>query len=701
MMTFPTLGDVPPVLRQDLELLVTNNAADGTPNWILHDPLSNRFYFLSEHDAELLPYIEHADIEQAALQASQRLKRDVTDEDIETLRHFLRQHQLVLADSTQETLFAERNAQKPSWFSKVAKSYLFFRLPIWKPDRFLTRTLPTVEKIFNFYTLSLIAIFAVIGIYLALRQSDLFFASFLHLFSIEGFATYLAAIVIVKTLHEFGHAYMAKKQGCKVSVMGIAFLVGFPVLYTDTTDSWRLMSRRKRMSIGIAGVGVEILVAAIAIFAWSLMPDGVLRSVTFLIATTTWLISIFINLNPLMRFDGYYLLSDWWQIPNLEPRSHALGRWKLRKFLLGIDIPPPETPQLKMLIYSYSIWIYRFFLFLGIALLVYYFFFKALGILLFVIEIIYFIGRPIWNEVMAWWQLKEHLSWNKHTVRTVILITLGLGIFFVPWSSSIDMPAELQHEYSTVYVPVGGQLEQHNLVNNRLLKRNSVLAVLSNSDIEFQIKQAELKIADLEWQHSHLGFDSEMRSRATSITSELAAQLRTLEGLIKQQQQLTIRSENAGIVTDISPDLQVGNWLGEGEALFALRQPNDPSVNAYINEDDLQRVGIGGEAVFYPEEPEWPAVNLTLQRIEEFPIEALDSPNLSSTIGGALATREDDNGRLVPVESIHRLRLLPTALHQQHHSSLRGTVVINAKPESIFAGIQRRIVNILQQESVL
>jgi len=103
----------------------------------------------------------------------------------------------------------------------------------------------------------------------------------------------------------------------------------FPVLYTDTTDAWRLTDKRKRLLIDSGGIIVELTIAAIAIFLWSFLPDGPARSAAFFAATTSWVLSLMVNLNPCMRFDGYYLLGDLFGIQNMQARGFELGRWKM------------------------------------------------------------------------------------------------------------------------------------------------------------------------------------------------------------------------------------------------------------------------------------------------------------------------------------------------------------------------------------
>ena len=196
-----------------------------------------------------------------------------------------------------------------------------------------------------------------------------------------------------------GHGLMTKRFGCRVPAMGVALLVMWPVLWTDTNDAWRLTDRRKRLAIDAAGMLAEITLAVVASLAWSVLPDGPVRTGAFLLSSSTWVLTVLVNVNPLMRFDGYFLLSDLIDVPNLQERGFAIGRWWLRERLFGLRAPVPEQfplPKQRILTaYSLSALIYRFSLFLGIAIVVYHMAFKALGLFLFGVEIWWFIARPI------------------------------------------------------------------------------------------------------------------------------------------------------------------------------------------------------------------------------------------------------------------------------------------------------------------
>jgi len=310
-----------------------------------------------------------------------------------------------------------------------------------------------------------IAGLGIIGLYFTSRQWDQFLATFWHFFTFQGFIFYGITLIALKSLHELGHAFTAHHFGARVPIIGIAFLVMFPVLYTDTTDAWRLRERRKRLLIDGGGMIVELGIACLALFLWSFLPDGPARSLAFFIATTSWTLSLLVNLNPCMRFDGYYLLSDFFNVQNLQKHGFDMGRWKMREILFGLGAPKPSPAaplrEAGLCTYAYITWVYRFFLFIGIAILVHHLFPKAIGIVLFSVEILWFIILPIWREMKNWWSFRMTIL---STRRGRISLTCGiilLAIFALPWQNRISAPALLQPvQHTEIYPASAGYVQQ-------------------------------------------------------------------------------------------------------------------------------------------------------------------------------------------------------------------------------------------------
>jgi putative peptide zinc metalloprotease protein len=693
--------DIPPQLRQDLDIYPVDPDIDGTPAWVLHDRYANRYFRIDEHAVELLNFVNSADAQSISAQATKVLGREVLTEQVEKLLHFLRINNLVAADEVQLDWYRRQSEKmsNPGWFGKLAKSYLFIRFPLWNPDSFLERTLPLVSWLGSRVSFYVIFLSALIGLYIVTRQVDSFLATFIHFFSLTGLSLYLVVLAITKILHELGHAYVAKAYGCRVPVIGVAFLVGWPVLYTDTTDAWKLASRRERMSIGIAGVAVELAIACISLLLWAFVADGPFRSVLFVLTTTTWLLSVMINFNPLMRFDGYYLLSDLLRMPNLEFRSFEMAKWWLREKLFAPGIEAAEPARGNLIGYAFSIWIYRFFLFLGIALLVYHFFFKALGIALFIVEMGYFIVRPLYREVLKWWELRSSMSWNYVTLRSVFILTLLLLVMVVPWNSRVVAPALMDFHYSVLYAPLAGRLQKLNVSPGQLVDEGEFVVQVEAPQLEHEVAQAERYYDELSWRRSSMGFDPEMRQQSLIVNAELYTQNQKLRGLIVKRDQLQLLAPISGVVVDISEDIAVGMWLENGEPLLAVRDDSELLLKAYVDERVINRIKPDMPISFYAEDPAWGKWIGVVDNVEQVGIRELDNLYMASLFGGAIAVREGEQQELLTQESVYLVTMLVEERDAVPKQVLRGHVVIKSDTESLFVGLYRFWLALFQRET--
>ncbi|MGB1801106.1 MAG: hypothetical protein ACPHLK_09800, partial [Gammaproteobacteria bacterium] len=444
-----------PVLRNDLQLIEGPVALDGSPSWIIVDPIRNKYFSIGWLAFQLL---SRWTVGKASLLID-KLKREsaleVNQNDIESMLSFLYANSLTLnpVSGSSHDYYEQYIASKPNFLIWLVHNYLFIKIPLVKPTEFLRRTLIYVQPFFSQTALCLILLTGFFGLYLVGREWESFKSTFLYFFNLQGLFFYFLSLIFIKILHELAHAYTAVRYGCKVPTMGVAFLVMFPILYTDTSDTWRVKSARERIYVGAAGMTIEFYIACIATFCWGFLPDGIFKSAAFILATTSWVLSLAINLNCLMRFDGYYILSDLLGIQNLQKRSFEIGKWRLTELLFGLGLSPPEAlPQSmirKLYIYAFAVAIYRFFLFIGIALLVYYMFFKLLGIILFLIEIIWFIVLPVVKLMLSWWEMRSKIIKSRRFYITATLFLILMIAFIYPWSTSIKVPAVYQSQEKT------------------------------------------------------------------------------------------------------------------------------------------------------------------------------------------------------------------------------------------------------------
>jgi putative peptide zinc metalloprotease protein len=448
-----------PFLRQDLQLLPGSSSEHGSPTWLLYDVLRNKYFSIGRTAFQLISnWSGGIDIDQF-IKKIQNKGLSIKKQDTEDFINFLKINSLIIHSTRHDVglLVKEKESQEKNWLIRLIHNYLFFRIPLVKPDKWLKQTLPLARLFSSKLTRYTIYILGAIGLYLVVQQWEYFLKTFLYFFTWDGFIFYALALFFIKALHELGHAYTAKHFGCNVPSMGLAMLVFFPFLYTDTTNAWRLRNQKDRLKIDLSGVSVELHLALLSTFIWAILPDGTMKSIAFFIATTGWIASLAINISPFMKFDGYYVLSDWLKADNLQPRSFALAKWKLRRFLFDFKDAPPELLENSriniFIIYAWFTWLYRFTLFIGLAFLIYNYAFKVLGIFLFAVEIIWFIGLPIFKEILTWYKMKSQITFSLKTFRTIFIIIILFLTFFYPWQSNITLPAIYSSENFTTLYP--------------------------------------------------------------------------------------------------------------------------------------------------------------------------------------------------------------------------------------------------------
>ncbi|MBV8840313.1 MAG: HlyD family efflux transporter periplasmic adaptor subunit, partial [Alphaproteobacteria bacterium] len=628
-------GALPP-LREEIGIFPGPTALDGSPTWTLHDPIVNRFFRLGWPEFEIISRWRAATVDVVVERVNRETTLEIESDDVEQLRRFLFSSDLLRVSSPQATAYLVGKAQRlrhgiGKW---LLHNYLFMRIPLARPDRFLTATYPYVRGLFSRGVALAILLIGIVGLYLVARQWDVFLDTFVDMFTLQGAVAFAITLGFLKIVHELGHAYTAKRFGCRVPTMGVALLVMVPVLYTDVNESWKLTARRQRLAIGIAGVTAELCCAAIAMCAWGFLPNGAARSAAFLVATSTWITTVMINLSPFMRYDGYYVLSDFLETPNLHSRAFALARWWLRERLLALgDAPPEDLPlsrQRLLVFFAFLTWAYRFALFLGIAAVIYHFAIKALGVVMMAVEIGYFLVRPIAAEAVAWWRRRADMRWNVRSVLTLAGIAALLVLLVVPWRSTIEAPAVLKsRDHVDVFAPeFGARIATIAATDGQGVQKGTLLFGLVSPDLDYKIAHAHDEIGILEWQMNARGLDPELLARSQVTEREYEAALAEYRGLLSQKAQLEVKTPLAGKVVDLAENLEPGIWVAAKSRLASVIDPRTIKVEAYVDESDLERVSVGDAATFRSDADSRLEVPLTVVEIARASTRTLPDPYL-------------------------------------------------------------------------
>lgn len=712
-----------PRLRK--ELVITRGGTDfnDNPTWIIHDPHDNRFFHIGYLEYQIYSRWELAIPAEIVSAVNDETTMDICEEDIKHFLVFLSQNCLIVQSHKSVYHYSKlaTAGTEESFFKKAAKNYVFFRIPLIHPDRFLTVTAPYIKWIFSKTTFYVMCILAFFCLYLFSRQWDTFITTFSDILNWQGAFLFAIALIISKLFHEFGHAYQCKLNGVKVPTMGVAFMLLWPLLYTDTSESWKIPEPKKRLAISIAGMQMEIYLAVIASLLWNFVPDGPARTAIFFIAAASWIVSLFINLSPFLRFDGYHVLSDLLGARNLQTRSFKVTKWWIRELLFGLNHPMPEplNPKQKrtFIIYAILTWLYRFFLFLAIALLIYHFFFKLLGILLFIFEVYLLIALPIFREIKVWWHLRHEVSVNRNIGITVGFTLLVGAIFFTPWYSTLRLPATLSYQYQSIFSPEGAELEAINIHNGDYVKQGQKLVQLNSPEIDVEIKKTQHQIEQIKWQLRSVFAQQKDLQNLGILQRELARAKTKLLGLEKQHAKLKITAPHSGYIANLETALHPGRWVAKNQLLMTIINPENAEITAFVSSRHLNQITINQEGKFIPEninksKIKGLVVDIDYQQSRQISAGKQElhtgllgsSLNISlpayhaSVYGGQIPVRMDAKNNLIPESSVYRIILMPTEHHALQHVE-RGTVFMNGAPQSLASRLGKLIGAVFIRES--
>ena len=691
------LTDLPlPPLREDLRLCEAADNHEGEPAWMIHDAVVNRFYRIGWLEFECLlrwGQTPRQISEQVARDSA--LKPDV--EQVLALRTFLEHHHLLRPGPEQVArLQAASEARTWSSWRWWLHHYLFFRIPLLRPQAALQRLADTLSWLFHPLTGLLVAGMTVLGIILVMQQWDTFTHAVVESFSSEGLLSFALALVTAKTLHELGHALVATRLGLRVGHMGVAFLVLWPMLYTDTGESWKLKRAHQRLAIAAAGIITELSLAGLATLGWALCDDGALRNALLYLATTSWVLTLALNASPFMRFDGYFILSDLLDFPNLHERASAVARVAMRRSLLGLDEAWPEpfpAGQRRLLAaFAFATWLYRLVLFLGIAVAVYLFFFKLLGIVLFTVELAWFIALPVKRELSHWWQQRTRIPGQR---KRLFYLLSGLSVLALalPWHSQVDAVGVARAEHQLrVYTPYPARLK--NLHPAGQVKAGDVLAVLDEPDLAARMRSSEASARSYQARLSGLLADPAGLTEDAATLQRLNVQNEEARAARSEIARLNLQAPFAGVWLDLPPDWRAGQWVNRQEPLGMLIDPARWQVDAYVAQDQVHHLAVGNSVMFYPEgQPT--ALRGTVLAIASTRAGHLAHRMLSAHFGGPVPTTREP---LVPSKALFQVLVqLDEPLASVRET--RGKLKIDGEKRSVLGELGTWLIGVGLRES--
>ncbi len=657
-----------PVLRLDLEIFSGPEEEDGSPTYVVHDPVLTAFNKIGWEEAMVLMRLRRGQtlfalIRELRQQTTLRAKPDeifALCEDAE--RHGLTENTLVRPP---EELLEALKAKKKSPLGWLIQHYLYFRIPLIRPDALLEKLLPMTRLLVSTTALVFYCLAGLVGLFFLTQRFEAYISTFSYFFNFKGVVAFTAVMMVLKTAHELGHALVAKHYGLRVPTMGVAFMVFFPVAYSDVTDAWRLRHRRARLKIALAGIQVELAVGALAMAGWGLSQPGLFNSVCFILSSTTLISTLLVNLNPAMRYDGYYILSDLWGIDNLSQQSGQFTTWFLRRLLLGLDAPCPihavsRRRQFQMIAYTLYAWHYRFFLYLGIALLVYHKFTKPLGIVLFILEIVVFLLHPAIREIDMLRKQLNRLAINRRLLLTVFILLLSIGWAAMPLPRQSEAPAVfLPADSQTIYSYQSGQVIDVLKRRGNAVAPGEVILKIGSMTLQADIEDLTIAVSQLRSELEDILKSADRLGRVPEVKKQLASAEEALAGLQAQQQQLTIKATITGVVAELDEFIRPGCYVKGNQVIGKIVASEGRRIDAFVSETDATHMVSGKKVMFYPQDRSKPVPGTIegISPIREDSAEVLDIGSLA--IKTLPLTKDGFTDRLIFVESYYKVQIAP------------------------------------------
>ncbi len=473
------------------------------------------------------------------------------------------------ADS--EKLFERYKKRRRREIRSKLMSIMFMRIPLLDPDNFLKRLMPVMKFLVS--PASAIVWLAVVATAtkVVLDDFDAAMEQVQGILAPDNLVLLYLGLVLIKTLHEFGHAVVCRRYGGEVHTMGVMLLVFTPIPYMDATSSWAFRSRWKRAFVGAAGMITEIFVAAVAAFVWAYTGTGTVHSLAYNMMFIASVSTLLFNANPLLRFDGYYILSDLLDIPNLSTRAFKQLRHIGEKYLFGYRDSTSGALNVReatwLSCFGLLSGVYRVLVFTGIVLFVADKFFIA-GLIMAAVCVVSWLIVPI-SRFINYLISSPRLAKTRPRAAAVSLGTLAVVLVFlavIPFPNRFRAPGVLEAvQYLQVVNDAPGYVQAVLTPSGEWVIEGTPLMQLKDQELEFEITATRAQLLET-LQLERVAFQLE-KADLEPIRKRLEVIESRLLDLEQKRADLLVKARQPGIWVAPQSNELVGAWVPRGSLL--------------------------------------------------------------------------------------------------------------------------------------
>jgi len=681
----------------------------GQEWYVVRDPFTNRFFRLRPAAYEFVARLRSTRTVQETWEECVELSPDDApgQEDViqllAQLYHANLLHYDVPADSAK--LFERYKSMRQRETTAKLLNVMFAHFPLLDPDAFLVRLMPLARLVIG--PLGALVWLAVVGFALKLGIED--FPALRQqsqgVLSAGNLPLLYAALVVLKAAHEFGHAFACRRFGGEVHTMGVMLLIFTPLPYMDATSSWSFRSRWKRVFVGAAGILVEVFAAGCATLVWAKTAPGTVHSLAYNVIFIASVSTLLFNGNPLLRFDGYYILSDLIDIPNLHQQCWRHLTHLVERYAFGYrkSYSPAESwgEAAWLLFYGLASRVYRIFVFVRILLFVADRFLLA-GIIMFGVCIVSWLVVPTSKFVRSL-LTSPHLDRSRPraiAVSAAVVTALVLSLYYLPYPDRFRAPGVVEAgEFADVIAESPGAVAQILTPSGQLVRSSQPLIRLHNPDLARDIALTQARLA-------------ENAARLRLALAEMPADTRSVRGRIRvierelallefQQNRLIVTAPRDGVWVSPTLDEMQGVWLDRGTGIGHVLDTSAFRFAAVVTQEEASRL-FADEIVDAQVRVRGCAhvpVEVTSRRVIPAEQTVLPSAALGWFGGGDVAVDVQSAGGRKTVEPFFEVRTSLAAPPEQlvllHGRS--GKIRFELPPRSLLAQWYRKARQLLQK----
>ncbi|MCA9052628.1 MAG: HlyD family efflux transporter periplasmic adaptor subunit [Planctomycetaceae bacterium] len=550
-------------LRADLE--AGTQEYGGKLCYVLKDPVTLSYFRFAPKEYRVLQLLTGKTIAEVCDAVEQQGDERPTEEDLTQFLSQLIGSGLVVRDGFGDGRMLHNRREAIRWMKRrsLMGSLLYIKFPGFDPVHVLDWLYPRF-----WWMYSTVGVLVSVSLMLYAAGFTLIhldeFVSRVKAESLESFFSWWTllwlwiALGAAKVIHEFGHGLTCRHFGGECHEMGFLLLVFSPALYCDTTDAWTMPNKWHRIAISAGGIYVELIIASISTLTWWYTQPGTAHSIAFALMSLTSLTTFLVNANPLMRYDGYYILSDLLEIPNLRAKSAMAMQSLVDRYVLGIrDASAPQVEGRRWLFLTYAVlsWLYSWFL----SIVILWFFYNvlkpyrlsSLSVALAAVVAFQMLALPVWRNVMrvnTAAKTSRKINWLRASFSAAVLAGLVYAAIVVPIPRRVWGVLTVEGiGQQAVVVPIPGRIESIDVAPGDKVQSGDVLVRLVNPELDSQIEYLEHRLrsvsiaAEKFFALERPGEEQTLHAQREKILEELATRK-------EQHERLTIRADQSGRV---------------------------------------------------------------------------------------------------------------------------------------------------------